>query len=88
MLQNTITSVEITALVNDRMNVQIKCPSLKKTLLRYCIFNTSNKPIRKGSFLGESVQLNLFHVPDGKYFFNLFDDQGLEFSLPFEKQAE
>lgn len=88
MLQNTITSVEITELVYDRMNVLIKCPSLKKSLLRYCIFNTSHKPIRKGSFLGESIQLNLFHVPDGKYLFNLFDDQGSEFSLPFVKQAD
>ena len=88
MLQQTNSLVEITEFVYDRMNVLIKCPSLKQTLLRYSILNTNEKAIRKGSFSGESIQLNLFHVPDGKYLFNLFDDQGSAFSLPFVKQAD
>ncbi|MEI8074703.1 MAG: hypothetical protein WCH78_08140 [Bacteroidota bacterium] len=88
MPTNHLAAIEINEFVYDRLNVLIKSSSLKKTLLHYCIFNTNQKQIRKGSFVGESIQMNLFHIPDGKYIFNLFDDQGIEISLPFVKQAE
>jgi hypothetical protein len=87
MLTNSISSLEITQVVIDHMQVWIKCPLLKKSNLRYSILNTNNTPIRKGSFMGETIQLNLFHIPDGSYFFNLFNDQGTEISLPFIKKA-
>lgn len=87
MLTNIITKVEITEIVLDRMNVLIKCPTLKKSQLRYCISNTSNQSVRKGSFLGECIQLNLIHVPDGDYFFKLSNEEGTEYSLPFYKTS-
>jgi hypothetical protein len=87
MLSKPVTSLEITQVVFDHMQVWIKCPVLKKTHLRYSILNINNKAIRKGSFMGESIQLNLFLIPDGSYFFNLFNDQGTEITLPFVKKA-
>ncbi|MEI7628490.1 MAG: hypothetical protein WCJ80_09635 [Bacteroidota bacterium] len=87
MLTMSVSSLEITQIVFDRMNVWIKCPHLKKMNLRYHILNTSNATIRKGSFMGECIQLNLFHLPEGKYLFNLLNEHGAELALPFVKSA-
>jgi hypothetical protein len=87
MLSMTVSSLEITQVVFDHMQVWIKCPVLKKSLLRYSILNHSKSAVRKGSFMGEAIQLNLVHIPDGNYFFNLHNDQGTEISLPFVKKA-
>ncbi len=87
MLPDTLTSIEITEVVFDRMNVHIKCPLLKKATLSYCISNINNQLVRKGSFLGECIQLNLMHVPDGDYFFHLSNQEGREYSLPFYKTS-
>ncbi len=88
MLTMSVSSLEITQIVFDHMQVWIKCPHLKKMNLRYHILNTSNMAIRKGSFMGECIQLNLFHLQDGKYKFNLLNDQGAEITLPFVKKAK
>jgi hypothetical protein len=85
MLTKSVSSLEITQIVIDHMQVWIKCPLLKKMNLRYHILNSSNTSIRKGSFMGECVQLNLLHLPDGNYIFNLINEQGAEFTLPFVK---
>jgi hypothetical protein len=85
-LQNFF-SFEITEVVSDRMYVLIKCPILKNKPLTYKITNTNNYAVRKGGFLGESVQLNLVHVPDGEYYFTISNEEGKEFSLPFQKTS-
>lgn len=84
---NTRSLFEITEVVHDRMQVLIKCPVLKKSLLRYCISNIHQHCIRKGSFLGESIQLNLLHMPDGDYFFKLTTAEGPDYALPFYKRS-
>jgi hypothetical protein len=38
--------------------------------------------------MGECIQLNLFHLKEGKYLFNLLNDQGAEITLPFVKKAK
>jgi hypothetical protein len=88
MLTMSVSSLEITQIVFDHMQVWIKCPLLKKMNLRYHILNSNNTAIRKGSFMGECIQLNLFHLPDGKYLFNLLNEQGAELALPFVKKAK
>ncbi len=88
MLTNTISSLEITKVVIDQMQVWVRCPVLKKSTLKYYILNTQKNAVRKGSFIGEMVHLNLIHIPDGNYFFNLFSDQGTEIMLPFVKKAK
>ena len=80
-------SFEITEVVSDRMYVLIKCPILKTKPLTYKITNAINQAVRKGGFLGEAVQLNLVHVPDGEYFFTISNEEGKEFSLPFQKTS-
>jgi len=88
MPKNLFSKLEITEIVFDLMNVRIKCPSLKKSNLRYSILNSNNTALRKGSFVGENIQLNLYLIPDGKYFFKLYhEEEGTEFSLPFLKKA-
>jgi hypothetical protein len=87
MLTNILATFEITEIVSDRMNVHIKCPILKKTPLRYHIKSIDNQMVRKGGFLGESVQLNLIHIPDGEYFFTISNEEGKELSLPFHKTS-
>lgn len=88
MLTNTISSLEITKEVFDRMHVWVKCPVLKKSTLKYFILNTQKNAVRKGSFMGEMVQLNLIHIPDGHYYFNLMNEQGTEIVIPFVKKAK
>ena len=88
MLTNTVSSLEITNVVFDQMQVWIKCPVLKKSTLRYSILNRQKNAVRKGSFMGEMVQLNLFHIPDGNYIFNLINEEGTEIVLPFVKMAK
>jgi hypothetical protein len=87
MLTKSINSLEITQIVHQHLQVWIKCPDLKKMNLRYHILNSSNTTIRKGCFIGECIQLNLLHIPDGNYLFNLLNDHGAEFTLPFIKKA-
>lgn len=88
MLTNSLTKFEITEIVSDRMNVLIKCPNLKKEPLKYFIKSSSDQLVRKGGFLGESIQLNLIHIPDGQYFFTISCEEGNEFSLPFQKTSQ
>jgi hypothetical protein len=87
MLTISFSSLEITQIVFDHMQVWIKCPELKKMNLRYHILNSSNTAIRKGSFMGECIQLNLLHIPEGNYLFNLLNEHGAECTLPFVKKA-
>lgn len=82
-----LTKFEITEIVSDRMNVLIKCPNLKKAPLKYFIKSSSDQLVRKGGFLGETIQLNLIHIPDGQYFFTISCEEGDEFSLPFLKTS-
>lgn len=87
MATKIVPQLEITQVVLDRMHVWIKCPVLKKTSLSYTIINTQKATVRKGSFVGESIQLNLLHIPDGNYSFNLLNAEGNEYSLPFVKKT-
>ena len=88
MQSNSNALLEINQVVIDKLHVWIKCPQLKQTQLRYCISNSNKSAIRKGSFSGETIQLNLLLIPDGNYLFNLFNDQGTEYSMPFVKKAK
>lgn len=88
MSDNFTSLVEITEVIFDRMHVQINCPILRKKLLTYRICNTLNQAIRKGSFIGEYIELSMVHMPDGDYFFNLSDADGPDFSFPFYKRSE
>jgi hypothetical protein len=87
MLATTLTKFEITEIVSDRMYVLIKCPILKKAAIRYHIKSSNNQLVRKGGFVGESIQLNLIHIPDGEYFFTISYEEGNELSLPFHKNS-
>jgi hypothetical protein len=87
MPTNTLKRFEITEIVSDRMYVHIKCPILKKLPLTYHIKSTNQLLVRKGGFLGEAIQLNLIHIPDGQYFFTISNEEGKEFSLPFHKTS-
>lgn len=87
MLTNALAKFEITEIVSDRMYVLIKCPNLKKAPLKYFIKSISDQLVRKGGFLGEAIQLNLIHIPDGQYFFTISCEEGNEFSLPFQKTS-
>ncbi len=87
MSLHALPPIEITEVIYDRMYVQINHPDLRKTLLTYRIYNSLNKPIRKGSFIGEYIELSLVHMPDGVYKIQLSQQEGLEYSFEFLKRS-
>lgn len=87
MLTLTAGSVEITDIVHDRMHVQIHSPSLRKSVLNYRIESEEATILRKGSFHGPEIQLNMTHLPDGDYVFMLTDVEGTSYRFPFFKRA-
>jgi len=87
MLTLTAGSVEITDIVHDRMNVQINSPILRTSVLNYRIESLEQTILRKGSFNGSEIQLNITHMPDGDYVFLLIDVKGTCYSFPFFKRA-
>jgi hypothetical protein len=87
MLTAALARFEITEIVSDRMYVMIKCPILKKAPIKYQIKSTNDQLVRRGGFVGEVIQLNLIHIPDGQYFFTISNEEGNEFSLPFHKSS-
>ncbi|MEQ1623905.1 MAG: hypothetical protein ABL870_04390 [Sediminibacterium sp.] len=87
MLTLTAGSVEITDIVHDRMHVQIHSPILRKSVLNYRIESQEETVLRKGSFHGPEIQLNMTHMPDGDYVFLLTDVEGTSYKFPFFKRA-
>ena len=87
MSKKAVAPIEITEVIYDRMYVQINCPNLRKSLLTYRILNSVNKLIRKGSFVGEYIQLSLVHMPDGNYKIHLSEQEGSEYSFEFLKRS-
>lgn len=87
MLTLTAGSVEITDIVHDRMHVQIHSPILRKNVLNYRIESEEQAILRKGSFHGHEIQLNMTHMPDGDYVFYLTDVEGTSYQFPFFKRA-
>ena len=87
MLTLTAGSVEITDIVHDRMHVQIHSPILRKSVLNYRIESQEETVLRKGSFYGPEIQLNMTHMPDGDYVFLLTDLEGTSYKFPFFKRA-
>ncbi|MCX6337073.1 MAG: hypothetical protein NT153_07290 [Bacteroidetes bacterium] len=87
MSQKALPPIEITEVIYDRMYVQINHPDLRKSLLTYRILNSVNKLIRKGSFVGEYIQLSLVHMPDGNYKIYLSEQEGSEYSFEFLKRS-
>ena len=87
MLTLTAGSVEITDIVHNRMHVQIHSPILRKSVLNYRIESQEETVLRKGSFHGPEIQLNMTHMPDGDYVFLLTDLEGTSYKFPFFKRA-
>jgi hypothetical protein len=87
MSLQVLPPIEITEVIYDRMYVKINHPDLRKSLLTYRIYNSLNQPIRKGSFIGEYIELSLVHMPDGEYKIQLCQQEGSEYSFEFLKRS-
>ncbi len=68
--------------------IKIDDEELRNEPFEYSIVNQDKKVCRKGQFIGNSVQLRITHLKDGKYLFFLTTASRKTNQYPFEKKSK
>ncbi len=84
----TSALANVTNTVYDFMFVEITEPSLcdHEHVFDYLIYSPDERPVRKGSFSGPSVQLRLSLIEAGNYLFRLYLNGEALQNFCFEKK--
>ncbi|MBX3239712.1 MAG: hypothetical protein KIT80_20680 [Chitinophagaceae bacterium] len=81
-------TAEIPPVVKEMIIIKIDDDELINESFEYSIVNQDKKVCRKGQFTGNSVQLRITHLKDGKYFFFLTTASREPNKYPFEKKSK
>lgn len=87
MSNSSTLPVRVTNLVNDFLVIQISDENLKDVQIQYQIVNELNKTVRKGCFVGTTVQLRVSHLQEGEYLIHLCVDEKDEYDYVFTKRS-
>lgn len=85
MPQLSPSAIQIPSIVNDIITIEVKDYALSDTYLTYDITDAGKRIYRKGQFRGQSIQMRVTHLKDGKYAINLNSCETDKCSFMFEK---
>lgn len=85
MPQLSPSAIQVPAIVNDMITIEVKDYALSDTYLTYDITDQGKRVHRKGQFRGQCIQLRVTHLQDGKYAINLNSCDTDKCSFLFEK---
>jgi len=81
-------TADIPPVVKEMIVIKIDDEDLRDQSFEYSIVNQEKQVCRKGQFTGNSVQLRITHLKDGKYLFFLTTASRKPNEYPFEKKSK